>query len=49
MKKIEVMCSGCGELVEIEDKGFCWALCEECDHEYEADLIKEYEANKRED
>lgn len=43
MKKIKVQCAACGELVEIEDRGFYWTMCDACFDEFEADLMKDYE------
>lgn len=43
MNKITVQCAHCGELVEIEDVGFYWALCKECGNEYAEFLEKDYE------
>lgn len=47
-KKITVQCAHCGELVEIQDTGFYWALCPKCANEYAEDLERDYKKDLEE-
>ena len=47
MKKITVQCHSCGELVEIEDKGFYWAICSKCSNELYESLSNDFKKREK--